>query len=83
MSETPVTSSLPGVFYRKPSPEQPAFVEEGGQVEEGQTIGLVEIMKQYSEIKAPAAGTISSFAVEDGVMIESGATIAHLTDQVA
>lgn len=83
MSEINITSSLPGVFYRKPSPEQPAYVEEGEQVAEGQTIGLVEIMKQYSEITAPTAGTISSFTVEDSAMIDSGATVAILNDEVS
>ena len=83
MAQTPITSTLPGVFYRKPSPDQPPYVKEGEQIEEGQTIGLVEIMKQFSEIKAPAAGTIKSFAVEDGAMIDPGATIAILDDQVS
>ena len=46
-----VTSPLPGVFYRKPGPDKDPYVQEGDHVEAGQTIGVVEIMKQFSEVK--------------------------------
>lgn len=71
-----IISPLPGIFYRRPSPDKPAFVEEGDAVEAGQTIGLVEIMKQFSELKADAAGTISSLPVEDGGMVNPGDVVA-------
>ncbi|TNM38653.1 biotin carboxyl carrier domain-containing protein [Nocardioides albidus] len=75
MSEHAVTSPLPGVFYRCPSPGEPPFVEDGAAVESGQVIGLVEIMKQFTEIRADAAGVLS-FEVDDLGMVEPGATIA-------
>lgn len=73
-----IYSPLPGTFYRKPSPDAPAFVEVGQKVEAGAVIGLVEVMKQYSELQAETAGTIGAFLVEDGDIVEAGQVIATL-----
>lgn len=73
-----VQSPLPGVFYRRPSPDEPVFVEEGAEVSEGQVIGLVEVMKNFSELKATAAGTLTRFLVEDSEEISVGQDIAEI-----
>ena len=75
---TTVTTQLPGVFYRRPSPDEPVFAEEGSEVTEGQTIGLVEVMKSFNEIKAPAAGTLAKFHVEDSDELAVGQEIAEI-----
>ncbi len=74
-----VQSPLPGVFYRKPSPDADPFVEEGTEVSEGQVIGLIEVMKNFSELKADAAGTLASFLVEDAAEVEVGQGIAEIS----
>ncbi|WP_334150885.1 acetyl-CoA carboxylase [Microbacterium sp.] len=74
-----IVSPLPGIFYRKPGPGKPVFVEEGDTVEVGQAIGIVEIMKQFSEIRSSAAGILSAFAVEDGGMVNPGDVIVTVT----
>jgi len=74
-----VQSPLPGVFYRKPSPDADPFVEEGTEVSEGQVIGLIEVMKNFSELKADAAGTLASFLVEDSAEVEVGQGIAEIS----
>lgn len=71
-----IISPLPGIFYRRPSPDAEPFASEGEPVAAGQVIGLVEIMKQFSEVTAPAAGTLSSFAVEDGGEVSPGDVLA-------
>jgi biotin carboxyl carrier protein len=76
MSDHAVASPLPGIFYRRPAPDAPPFVEEGGEVSEDSVVGLVEVMKQFAEIHAGAAGTVSSFAVEDGAVLGPGDTVA-------
>ena len=73
-----VQSPLPGVFYRKPSPDADPFVAEGTEVSEGQVIGLIEVMKNFSELKADAAGTLASFLVEDAAEVEVGQGIAEI-----
>ena len=73
-----VQSPLPGVFYRRPSPEADPFVEEGSEVTEGQTIGLIEVMKNFSELKADSGGTLSKFLVDDAAEVEVGQGIAEI-----
>lgn len=71
-----IISPLPGIFYRKPGPDKDPFVEVGDTVEVGQTIGLVEIMKQFTEVRSEVAGVIVSFGVEDNGMVNPGDVIA-------
>jgi biotin carboxyl carrier protein len=63
---------LPGTFYRKPAPDADPYVKEGDRVAPGDTVGLVEVMKQFNEIKADAAGTVLDFLVENEGTVEPG-----------
>lgn len=45
-----VVSPTDGVFYARPSPGAPAFVEAGARVRAGQPIGLVEVMKTFNQV---------------------------------
>ncbi|QRY81023.1 biotin carboxyl carrier domain-containing protein [Pseudomonas sp. PDNC002] len=78
MAEHNVQSPLPGTFYRKPTPDAPAYAEIGQRVEPGSVIGLVEVMKQFSEVLAERAGTLQAFLVEDGEPIEPGQELATI-----
>ena len=73
-----IQSPLPGTFYRKPAPEEPAFVEDGGSVAVGDTIGLVEVMKTFHEIRAEVAGDNIRFSVENEEPVMAGAVLAEL-----
>ena len=53
-----VRAPMSGVFYRKSSPEQPAYVEVGDIVKKKQVLALLETMKVFQKIKAPVAGKI-------------------------
>ncbi|ROH78787.1 biotin carboxyl carrier domain-containing protein [Lonsdalea populi] len=76
MKEYEVYSPLPGVFYRQPAPEMPPFMEEGDNVQDDTVIGLIEVMKQFTEIVAGYSGTLIEFKVENGEPIEPGQVIA-------
>lgn len=73
-----VAAPLLGVFYRRSGPGEPALAEEGAAVRAGQAIGLVEVMKSYHEVTAPAAGTLVRFIAADGAFVEYGAPLAEL-----
>lgn len=73
-----IPSPLPGVFYRRPSPDQDEYVSDGDQVTEGQTIGLIEVMKNFTELKATAAGTVKEFLVEDESEVSVGQDVVVL-----
>ena len=70
-----IRSPIPGIFYRRPSPEEDEFVQEGDTVEAGAVVGLVEVMKQFHDVVAEEAGTVGSFEVENEGMVDAGQTI--------
>ena len=72
MAQHEVLSPLPGIFYRCPAPEMPPYKEPGDQVAEGDIIGVIEVMKQFTEIHADAGGKIIRFLVDNDAPIESG-----------
>lgn len=78
MAKTEIRSPLPGTFYRKPAPDQPAFKEVGDTVSTGDVIGLVEVMKSFQEVKSDANGTVTAFLVENEEPIAPGQVLAEL-----
>lgn len=69
---------MPGVFYRRPDPEDPFYVEEGDSVSEGETVGLVGVMKNFHDVTAPADGTITEILAENESEIEAGDPLYEL-----
>lgn len=76
MAEHSIVSPLPGTFYRRSAPDAPNYIEVGGAVECGAVIGLIEVMKQFSELHADKTGTLVAFHAEDGDPIEPGQLLA-------
>ena len=87
VSETPVAGEVPmasgvqvkspltGTFYRAPAPGARPFVEVGGEVEAGEQVGIVEVMKLMNSIKSPAKGTVRQILVENETMVKMGQTL--------
>ena len=75
-----VLSPLPGTFYRRPAPDQPPYKEEGDAVAAGDVIGLVEVMKSFHEVKADAAGTVSSILVENEAAVQAGQPLMEIDE---
>ena len=75
---TSILSPLPGIFYRKPSPEMPEFVKVGDQVKPGDVIGLIEVMKNFYEIKAEEAGIVEEFTVNNEELVDAGQELVKL-----
>ncbi|MCW5222748.1 acetyl-CoA carboxylase [Verminephrobacter aporrectodeae] len=73
-----ILSPLPGTFYRRPSPDAPPYKSEGDAVAVDEVLGLVEVMKQFSEIRAEVAGRMGPFLVEDGDPVEPGQLLATI-----
>ena len=73
-----IRSPLPGTFYRRPGPDEPPFVEDGGAVEAGSVVGLVEVMKTFHEVKAEEAGANVTFLIENEEPIMAGAVLATM-----
>jgi biotin carboxyl carrier protein len=56
---------MSGIFYRKPAPEEPAYVELGSVVKKKQVLALLETMKVFQKVKAPADGKIVEILAEN------------------
>ena len=65
-----VRSPMVGTFYRRPSPDEPAYVEVGSEVEADAPLGLVEVMKLYTTIYAKAPGRIARICASDADLVE-------------
>ena len=67
-----VKSKWVATFYRSPSPQLPSFVEVGDEVEAGQTLCILEMMKMMNELTADVAGVIREILVENGETVQYG-----------
>ncbi len=67
-----VCAPMVGTFYRAPSPDSEPFVNEGSQVEPGQTLCIVEAMKLMNEIECEYNGRVLEILVENGQPVEYG-----------
>ncbi len=76
--EHTIKSPLPGTFYRRPSPQEDPYVSEGDEVQPGDVVGLVEIMKSFHKIESDAAGQVARFLVENEDLVDTGQDIIVL-----
>ena len=73
-----ILAPLPGVFYRKPAPDKPAYKSEGDIVTVGDVVGLIEVMKSFIEVHADASGKIIRFVVGDEEPIMAGQLLLEI-----
>ena len=73
-----IQSPLPGTFYHAPSPESDPFKKAGDPVAADDTIGLVEVMKTFIEVKAEVTGTFEGYVAENAAPVQAGDTLAKV-----
>ena len=78
MADKTIKSPMPGTFYRRPDPDSDVFVNEGDKVSPGDTVGLVEVMKSFHEIKAQEEGTVARILVENEDPVAAGQDVVEL-----
>jgi acetyl-CoA carboxylase biotin carboxyl carrier protein len=78
LADKTIKSPMPGTFYRRPDPESDPFVNEGDAVSPGDTVGLVEVMKSFHEIKAQEVGTVSKILLDDEDAVGAGQDVVEL-----
>ena len=66
-----------GIFYRRPGPDSPSYVELGSEVTTGMVLGLVEVMKSFNQILYggpgfPERGTVARIGAEDSEDVAFG-----------
>jgi acetyl-CoA carboxylase biotin carboxyl carrier protein len=80
MARHEVLTPVPGTFYRRPDPDSDPFFADGDTVAAGDTIGLVEIMKNFQEVEAEVGGTLVEFLVGNEDAVEAGQAVAVIDD---
>ncbi|MFC2086450.1 acetyl-CoA carboxylase biotin carboxyl carrier protein [Bacteroidota bacterium] len=65
-----VKSPMVGIFYRKPAPENPPYVNVGDIIKKGSVVCLIEAMKLFNEIESDVSGKIVKTMVDDGTPVE-------------
>ncbi len=71
-AETYITIKSPmiGTFYRSSSPDKPAFVNVGDEIDNGKVVCIIEAMKLFNEIESEVKGKIVKVLVEDASPVE-------------
>jgi acetyl-CoA carboxylase biotin carboxyl carrier protein len=70
-----VPSPMVGTVFLAPEPGKPAFIAVGKNVQEGDTLFIVEAMKTMNAITAPRGGKVVEINVADGNPVEFGQTL--------
>lgn len=79
-----VRAPMSGVFYRKPAPDQPPYVEVGDAVKKKQVLALLETMKVFQKIKSPVAGKVIEIVAQNESPLADNALMFILeTDHTA
>ena len=67
-----IDAPLNGTFYVSSGPGQPPLVKEGDKVKKGEPVCIVEAMKLFNQIAAPANCKIVKFLAEHGQAVTKG-----------
>ena len=78
MAQHDIVSPLPGTFYRRAAPDAPPYVDVGASIEDGAVVGLVEVMKQFSDVETTVAGRVTEILVDDGEPVDAGQVLMRI-----
>jgi acetyl-CoA carboxylase biotin carboxyl carrier protein len=70
-----IKASVVSVFYRRPSPDEPPFVDVGSEVKEDTVVCLLEVMKCFRSVMAGVQGRVEKICVENAQLVESGTVL--------
>ena len=72
---TPIKAPMVGTFYTTPEPGAPPFVKAGDRVDQGTTVGLIEVMKVFNAVSSGVRGVIVQVCVQNGQFVEYGQAV--------
>lgn len=75
-----IDAPLNGTFYASPGPGQPDFVKPGDEVDADNPVCIVEAMKLFNQIKAPAKCRIIDFLVKHGEAVKKGQPLVAIDE---
>lgn len=75
-----VDAPLNGTFYRSPGPGKAEFANQGDELKIGDPVCIIEAMKLFNQIKAPADCRIKTFLVSHGDAVKKGQPLAAIEE---
>lgn len=80
-----ITAFTDGIYYRRPSPDSPPYIDIGDKIEKGKTLGLIEVMKSFNHIifkgtDSSDTGVILKIYVDDSAEVKSGQPLILIGD---
>lgn len=75
-----ITAEIPGTFYTREAPTSPTYVEVGGTVAAGDTVGLIEVMKMFNPVVSVHAGTVVEVCVESEEPVDVGDVLVRIEE---
>jgi acetyl-CoA carboxylase biotin carboxyl carrier protein len=70
-----IKASVVSVFYRRPAPDEPPFVDVGSEVKEDTVVCLLEVMKCFRSVMAGVQGRVEKVCVENAELVEHGTVL--------
>ena len=70
-----IKASVVSVFYRRPAPDEPPFVDVGSEVKEDTVVCLLEVMKCFRSVMAGVQGRVEKVCVENAQLVEPGTVL--------
>ena len=67
-----------GIFYHAPSPGAAPYVQVGKKVIKGDIIGLIEVMKLFTDITSPVTGIVREIFVDNNTLVEHGQSLVAI-----
>jgi len=78
-----IVAPMMGRFYAKPEPGAAPFVSVGAKVSADSTVGLIEVMKVFTAVRAGVDGVITEICVQDAEFIEYGHVLFRVRPMAA
>ncbi|MGH8867500.1 MAG: acetyl-CoA carboxylase biotin carboxyl carrier protein, partial [Actinomycetes bacterium] len=78
-----ITAPVVGVFYRAPEPGAAPFTDVDAHVEEGSTLGLVEVMKMFTSVTASVSGRVVDVLAANEEFVEFGQPLMTIRPETA
>jgi acetyl-CoA carboxylase biotin carboxyl carrier protein len=67
-----------GVFYRRPGPDEPPYVEVGDEVMVGDPVCTISVMKMFTEVQTDRAGRVVEVCVENETLVEHAQVLMYI-----
>lgn len=77
-SNNTINSPSVGVFYTAKSPQETSYVKVGDKVKKGDVVGVIEVMKAFTDVIADREGIVEKVLVNNEEGVEYGQPLIQL-----